>query len=130
MAKLSLADQSKSVPEPEPEPIVNTRQSGDIQTIAIQHCYTVKDVPGDGNCLFSALLIGMKESGIQATSPAELRDNVVNFLKTADRDTVAHSQGFLTNPTHVDHTIHTGNDAEMQEDVDHSIAMIVTSGIC
>ena len=68
---------------------------------------------------FSAMLIGMKESGIQATSPAELRDNVINFLKTADRDTVAHYQGFMTNPTHVDHTNHNnGNDAEMQEDVD------------
>ena len=75
------------------------------------------------------MLIGMKESGIQATSPAELRDNVVNFLKTADRDTVAHNQGFLTNQTHVDHTNHTGNDAEMQEDVDYSIAMISDAAV-
>ena len=48
MAELSLADLPGSVPEP----IVNTRQSGDIQTIAVQHGYTVEDVPGDGNCVF------------------------------------------------------------------------------
>ena len=44
MAELSLADQSGRVPEP----MVNTRQSGDIQTIAIQHGYTVENVPDDG----------------------------------------------------------------------------------
>ena len=50
-----------------------------LNALARDRGFLVQDVPGDGNCLFSAVALQLKQLGI-STSSARLRQELVTYL--------------------------------------------------
>ena len=60
------------------DPLVTATR--DLETYAINNQFTVHDVPGDGNCLYSSVLYQLQANGLLTTTAQNLREMVAVYL--------------------------------------------------
>ena len=105
----------------------------DIGRLADRYGFIVCDVPGDGNCCFTALSLGLCNAGIQSLPAEMLRRDVVQYFRSSEN--TSRYQEFVSGPDTLTSSISSlslsveqnrrhGHDVECPEEVDFTISMI------
>jgi len=63
-----------------PSPLTAANVYDVLQCLARNHNFTIRDVPGNGNCFFHAVSISLPTAGIQQLSGPDIRTRLVHFL--------------------------------------------------